>query len=100
MMRIFFISGSLIGVLGTIAGVVLGATFVWNIDAIETGLSALFKTDLFPAEVYYLDAIPAKMQMGEVALIAGFTLVMSFLTTIYPARRAAALDPVEALRYE
>jgi len=99
-MRIFFISGSLIGVLGTIAGVVLGATFVWNIDAIETGLSALFNTDLFPAEVYYLDAIPAKMQMGEVALIAGFTLVMSFLTTIYPARRAAALDPVEALRYE
>ena len=99
-MRIFFLSGSLIGVLGTIAGVIVGATFVWNIDAIETGLSKMLNTDLFPAEIYYLDAVPAEMQAGEVAFIAIFSLVMSFLTTIYPAWRAARLDPVEALRYE
>jgi len=99
-MRIFFLSGSMIGVLGTLAGVVLGALFVINIDAIETGLSSLLRTDLFPAEVYYLDGVPAKMEFTEVALIAGFSLFMSFVTTIFPARRAARLDPVDALRYE
>ncbi len=99
-MRIFFLSGSMIGVLGTLAGVVLGALFVINIDAIENGLSAMLGTDLFPAEIYYLDGVPAKMEMTEVGLIAGFSLFMSFITTILPARRAARLDPVEALRYE
>jgi lipoprotein-releasing system permease protein len=99
-LRIFFISGSLIGVLGTLAGLVLGASFVWNIDAIENFLSSLFRTDLFPEDIYYFKGVPAEMQAGEVALIVGWSLVMSFITTIYPAWRAARLDPVEALRYE
>lgn len=99
-MRIFFLSGSLIGVLGTLAGAAAGALFVWNIDAIETFLSAVFRTDLFPADVYYFSAIPAKMEWREVGLIVGWSLVMSFAATIFPARRAARLDPVEALRYE
>ncbi|MCB2097397.1 MAG: FtsX-like permease family protein, partial [Parvularculaceae bacterium] len=99
-MRIFFLSGSLIGVLGTLAGAVCGALFVWNIDAIESFLSWLFNTDLFPADVYYFNAIPAKMQWREVGVIVGWSLFMSFVATIYPAWRAARLDPVEALRYE
>ncbi len=99
-MRIFFLSGSLIGVIGTLAGAALGALFVWNIDAIEQFLSLIFSTDLFPSDVYYFNAIPAKMQAGEVGLIVGWSLVMSFVATIYPAWRAARLDPVEALRYE
>jgi lipoprotein-releasing system permease protein len=99
-MRIFFLSGSLIGVLGTLAGAAAGALFVWNIDAIESFLSWLFNTDLFPADVYYFNAIPAKMEWREVSLIVGWSLFMSFVATIFPARRAARLDPVEALRYE
>lgn len=99
-MRIFFLSGSLIGVIGTLAGAIGGALFVWNIDAIETFLSAVFNTDLFPSDVYYFNAIPAKMQWHEVGLIVGWSLFMSFVATIYPAWRAARLDPVEALRYE
>ncbi|MBI1393701.1 MAG: lipoprotein-releasing ABC transporter permease subunit [Alphaproteobacteria bacterium] len=99
-MRIFFLSGSMIGVFGTLAGVLLGAMFVWNIDAIETALSAMFGTDLFPADIYYFASVPAEMRGDEVARIVLWSLFMSFATTIYPSWRAARLDPVEALRYE
>ncbi len=99
-MRVFFLSGSLIGVLGTLAGAALGALFVWNIDAIEGFLSALFQTELFPSDIYYFSSVPAEMQAGEVGFIVLWSLAMSVLTTIYPSWRAARLDPVEALRYE
>jgi lipoprotein-releasing system permease protein len=98
--RIFFISGTMVGALGALCGLILGASFVTYIDPIENFLSWVFRTDLFPADIYYFDGVPAKMQAGEVAFIVGSALIMSFLATIYPAWRAARLDPVEALRYE
>ena len=99
-LRIFLLSGTMIGVLGTITGILLGTLFILNIDAIENGLSAMVGIDIFPAEVYYLDGVPAKLELREVLLISGFTIFASFAATLYPSWRAARLDPVEALRYE
>jgi lipoprotein-releasing system permease protein len=99
-MRIFFLAGSSVGVLGALAGLALGTLFIANIDPIENFLSAVFRTDIFPAEVYYFKGVPAEMQPAEIAIVVGGALLMSFLSTLYPAWRAARLDPVEALRYE
>ncbi|MEM9750623.1 MAG: FtsX-like permease family protein, partial [Pseudomonadota bacterium] len=99
-MRVFFLSGALIGGLGTLAGVALGAVFCWNIAAIERALSDFFGLILFNPDIYFLSNIPAEMQAGEVLAVAGWSLFMSFAATLYPSWRASRLDPVEALRYE
>jgi lipoprotein-releasing system permease protein len=99
-LRIFLISGASIGVVGTIAGFALGLAFAANIEAIRQWLQTLLHTTLFPAEVYFLSQLPAIVDPREVATVVIMALALSFLATIYPAWRAARLDPVEALRYE
>ncbi len=99
-MRVFFMTGAAIGVAGTLAGVVLGVVFSLNIESIRQFVSWLTGANLFPAELYYLSRLPADLQLGETLGIALFALALSFIATIYPAWRAASLDPVEALRYE
>ncbi|WP_306253839.1 lipoprotein-releasing ABC transporter permease subunit [Parvularcula sp. IMCC14364] len=99
-MRIFCISGSLIGVAGSIIGVILGVLISLNISAIEKFLSNLRGSPIFAADIYLFDEMPAQVQLGEVAFVAIFALGVSFLAALYPAWRAAQLDPVEALRYE
>ena len=85
---------------GTIAGFALGLAFADNIESIRQGLQSLLHTTLFPAEVYFLSQLPAIVDPREVATVVIMALALSFLATIYPAWRAARLDPVEALRYE
>ncbi|MDQ6434462.1 lipoprotein-releasing ABC transporter permease subunit [Mesorhizobium sp. LHD-90] len=99
-LRIFLMTGAAIGVAGTIAGVVLGVVVCLNVESIRRFFSWLSGTVLFNPELYFLSQLPARMDFSETASVVAMALVLSFLATIFPAWRAARLDPVEALRYE
>ncbi|MEL4377401.1 lipoprotein-releasing ABC transporter permease subunit [Brucella cytisi] len=99
-MRIFLMTGAAIGVTGTIAGVVLGVVVCLNVERLREFFSWLSGTMLFNPELYFLSQLPAKMDPGETISVIVMALVLSFIATIFPAWRAAKLDPVEALRYE
>lgn len=99
-LRIFFLSGASIGVAGTLGGVALGLLFALNIETIRGLIQKLTGAELFSAEIYFLSQLPARVDAGEVAGVVLMSLALSFLATLYPAWRAARLDPVEALRYE
>jgi lipoprotein-releasing system permease protein len=99
-LRVFFLAGASIGVIGTITGLILGVLFCLNIESIRELIQTLTGTNLFNAEIYFLSKLPAKMDWMEVTQVVGMALLLSFGATIYPAWRAARLDPVEALRYE
>jgi lipoprotein-releasing system permease protein len=99
-LRIFLMAGTAIGVLGTLGGLALGLLFNANIESIRQLLQAMTGTQLFSPEVYFLAQLPSKSDPREVVEVVAMALGLSFLATIYPAWRAARLDPVEALRYE
>ncbi|KAB2665219.1 lipoprotein-releasing ABC transporter permease subunit [Brucella tritici] len=99
-MRIFLMTGAAIGVTGTVAGVVLGVVVCLNVERLREFFSWLSGTTLFNPELYFLSQLPAKMDPGETISVIVMALVLSFIATIFPAWRAAKLDPVEALRYE
>ena len=99
-MRVFFITGASIGVVGTIAGVGLGTLFCAYIEEIRQVLIWLTGANLFPAEVYFLERMPARVLLKDLLQVTGMALTLSFLSTLYPAWRAANTEPVEALRNE
>ncbi|HML31078.1 MAG TPA: lipoprotein-releasing ABC transporter permease subunit, partial [Hyphomicrobium sp.] len=99
-MRIFLITGASIGIVGTLAGLVIGVLFCWNIERIKDFVSWVSGTTVFDPSVYYLTKLPAEIDFHETGGIVVMALVLSVIATLYPSWKASKLDPVEALRYE
>ncbi len=99
-MRIFMVTGASVGVVGTLVGFLLALVVCLNIESIRRFLSWLTNTELFSPELYFLSKLPADLDGGETTAVVVMALTLSLLATLYPAWRAARLDPVEALRYE
>lgn len=100
MLTIFMTQGSIIGIVGTAAGVALGLLIAANVTAIVTGVEYLTGITLVDPRVYFISELPAEVRSGDVFLVAGMALALCVLATIYPAWRAARTQPAEALRHE
>lgn len=100
MMRIFILTGASIGFIGTILGAILGIAFALNIETVREVLEAMTGAVLWDEEIRFLSEIPAEIDWNEVVSVLAMAFSLSILATIYPAWRAARLDPVEAMRYE
>ncbi len=99
-MQVFMVQGSLIGIIGTVAGVIGGITLTMNLELILDLIEKVFNVTLLPPDVYYITGLPYDLRPDDVTIIACVALAMSFLATLYPAWRAARTQPAEALRYE
>ena len=98
--KIFFLTGFTIGFLATITGVIIGILFSYYIEDIRVLLTSIFDIRLFPEEIYFLSQMPSEINLGYIFIISLFSLLITFLATIFPSLSAAKLDPVKALKYE
>ena len=99
-MRVFLIAGASIGVVGTMAGTVIGLLFCWKIGSIQGFIEGISGAELFAAEIYFLSTLPAKVDPAEVGFVIAMALGLSFLASLYPAWRAGRIAPAEVLRHE
>ena len=99
-MGIFVVQGAMVGLIGTLAGLVLGLGVAYNIDVIVPALERLFHASFLPKDIYLLSYMPSEPQRSDIVPIAFISLVLSFLATLYPSWRASRVNPAEALRYE
>lgn len=99
-LRVFFLCGAFTGIIGTLAGVILGVALALNVDSIMAGLNALTNGGAWQPEVRGIYRLPAELRAWDILRAVALSLTLSFIVTIFPARRAARMNPVEALRYE
>ncbi|RZO29607.1 MAG: lipoprotein-releasing ABC transporter permease subunit [SAR116 cluster bacterium] len=98
--RVFLMTGASIGIIGTLAGTVLGLLFCWKIGSIQGFIESISGAELFAAEIYFLSTLPALVNPTEVGLVIAMALALSFLASLYPAWRAGRIAPAEVLRNE
>ncbi len=98
--KIFLIQGTLVGFIGTLAGVAAGIALAANVETVVPILENLFGFKFLAKDVYYISELPSELRTGDVLLTALFSFIVCMLATIYPSWRAAKINPAEALRYE
>jgi lipoprotein-releasing system permease protein len=98
--QVFMVQGALIGVTGTLAGVVLGLLLGFNVDTVVPFIENLLGFKFLAKDIYYISDLPTDVQMGDVLTIGLVSLALSFVATLYPSWRASRVNPAEALRYE
>jgi lipoprotein-releasing system permease protein len=99
-MGIFMVQGAMVGVIGTLSGLLLGLGIALNIDVIVPGLERLLNASFLPKDIYLISRMPSDPQYADIMPVAVISLVLAFLATIYPSWRASRVNPAEALRYE
>ena len=99
-MKIFIVQGAFIGVFGTVLGVASGVLLALNLETVVPFIERMAGMDLFPADVYYINELPSKLDWSDVGIIGGISLLISLVATLYPSWRASRINPAEALRYE
>ncbi len=99
-MTIFIINGGIIGLTGTFSGLLLGLTLASNLEPVLGTIEKVFGIQILSGEVYYIDHLPSKVVFSDVVWITGVSLAISLCATLYPAWRAARVDPIDTLRYE
>lgn len=99
-MSIFILNGMIVGIIGTLIGLIIGLLFSYNIESIRLFLEKLSNTTIFDPAVYFLYRLPSVVRALDVLFVSVFSIVVSFLSTIYPAYKASSLNPIDAMRYE
>ena len=98
--KVFFLTGFTIGFLATLTGVVIGVLFSYYIEEIRILITSIFNIRLFPEEIYFFSQMPSEINFGYIFIISFFSLLITFLATIFPSLSAAKLNPIDALKYE